>query len=122
MAKRSRRPHACLRADPGLPALPPLTLALLLALPGAATAQLKPDGTPASPLADAQLTWQQCTRLGDDKDARLACFDRWAQQQATQTGNAWIEAWRTGRPVPHPSPGDRLRPAFAVNPSPAGRS
>jgi phospholipase A1/A2 len=36
---------------------------------------------PASPLADAQLTWQQCARLADNKDARLACFDRWAQQQ-----------------------------------------
>ncbi|WP_225782566.1 phospholipase A [Xenophilus sp. Marseille-Q4582] len=38
-------------------------------------------GLPPSPLADAQLTWQQCTRLGGDDAARLACFDRWAQQQ-----------------------------------------
>ncbi|WP_038211509.1 phospholipase A [Xenophilus azovorans] len=83
MAKRSRRPHAQLRADPGLPTLP-LTLALACscALPGLAAAQVRPDGTPASPLAEAQLTWQQCARLADDKDARLACFDRWAQQQA----------------------------------------
>ncbi|VWX58377.1 Phospholipase A1 [Burkholderiales bacterium 8X] len=36
---------------------------------------------PPSPLADSELTWQQCQRLGDNKDARLACFDRWAQQQ-----------------------------------------
>ena len=28
--------------------------------------------------------WQQCSSLADDKDARLACFDQWAQQQ----GNA----------------------------------
>lgn len=38
-------------------------------------------GLPPSPLADAQLTWQQCTRLGGDDAGRLACFDRWAQQQ-----------------------------------------
>ncbi len=36
---------------------------------------------PPSPLAESQLTWQQCARLADNKDARLACFDRWAQQQ-----------------------------------------
>ncbi|HZF82878.1 MAG TPA: phospholipase, partial [Burkholderiaceae bacterium] len=46
-----------------------------------AQAQTAPSGEPASPLVDAQLTWQQCTRLAADKDARLACFDRWAQQQ-----------------------------------------
>lgn len=39
-------------------------------------------GLPPSPLADAQLTWQQCTRLNGDDSARLACFDRWAQQQS----------------------------------------
>ena len=36
---------------------------------------------PPSPLAESQLTWQQCARLADNNEARLACFDRWAQQQ-----------------------------------------
>jgi len=36
---------------------------------------------PASPLATSNLTWQQCQRLDGNTDARLACFDRWAQQQ-----------------------------------------
>jgi phospholipase A1 len=30
-------------------------------------------------------TWQHCTHLGDDPAARLACFDRWAQQQPPVT-------------------------------------
>ncbi|MFT4267826.1 MAG: hypothetical protein QM586_11510, partial [Xenophilus sp.] len=81
MAKRSRRPQPLLRAEQDRPARA-LTLALAaLAAPGLSAAQLRPDGTPASPLAEAQLTWQQCTRLAGDDPARLACFDRWAQQQ-----------------------------------------
>ncbi|MDM0117083.1 phospholipase A [Variovorax sp. J22R133] len=47
----------------------------------ACQAQAQTTLKPASPLADDQLTWQQCQRLADNKDARLACFDRWAQQQ-----------------------------------------
>lgn len=31
--------------------------------------------------AASQPGWQQCSSLADDKDARLACFDQWAQQQ-----------------------------------------
>ena len=31
--------------------------------------------------AASQPGWQQCSALADDKDARLACFDQWAQQQ-----------------------------------------
>lgn len=57
-------------------------LAVLLAgLAAALAAQAQPADKPPSPLADSQLTWQQCARLADNKDARLACFDRWAQQQ-----------------------------------------
>lgn len=56
-------------------------LAALLAGLGMGLAQAQPAPKPASPLADAALTWQQCQRLANDKDARLACFDRWAQQQ-----------------------------------------
>jgi len=29
----------------------------------------------------SDLGWQQCQRMTGDKDARLACFDRWAQEQ-----------------------------------------
>ena len=43
--------------------------------------QAQPADRPASPLADAALTWQQCQRLSGSSEARLACFDRWAQQQ-----------------------------------------
>ena len=56
-------------------------LAALLGGLGMGLAQAQPAPKPASPLADAALTWQQCQRLANDKDARLACFDRWAQQQ-----------------------------------------
>lgn len=38
-------------------------------------------GTPPAPIASAELTWQRCQALTGDKEARLACFDRWAQQQ-----------------------------------------
>jgi len=57
------------------------TLATLVAGLGVAGAHAQPAEKPPSPLADSQLTWQQCQRLSDNKDARLACFDRWAQQQ-----------------------------------------
>ena len=36
----------------------------------------------ALPRADSQLTWQQCQGIANDDNARLACFDRWAQQQS----------------------------------------
>ncbi len=51
----------------------------LALLAGAACAQ--PADKPPSALANALLTWQQCARLVDKGEARLACFDRWAQQQ-----------------------------------------
>ena len=56
-------------------------LAALFAGSGAALAQPQPTPKPPSPLAESQLTWQQCQQLANDKVARLACFDRWAQQQ-----------------------------------------
>lgn len=50
---------------------PALVLALFLApTPSSAQAAL-PSGN----------DWLQCTRLADNREARLACFDRWAQQQ-----------------------------------------
>jgi len=54
-------------------------LALLATFAGGAQAQAMDK--PPSPLSQSQLTWQQCQQLGSNKDARLACFDRWAQQQ-----------------------------------------
>jgi phospholipase A1 len=57
------------------------TFAALLAGLGLGIAQAQPAQPTANPMADAQLTWQQCQRLASDKEARLACFDRWAQQQ-----------------------------------------
>lgn len=54
-------------------------LASLAVFAGGAQAQALDK--PPSPLAQSQLTWQQCQQLGSNKEARLACFDRWAQQQ-----------------------------------------
>ena len=50
---------------------------------GAAGVQAQAVDKPSSPLADSELTWQQCQRLAGsgNNEARLACFDRWAQQQ-----------------------------------------
>ncbi|MDM0108646.1 phospholipase A [Variovorax sp. J22R24] len=51
---------------------------------GAATgAQAQAVDKPPSPLAESELTWQQCQKLAGNanSEARLACFDRWAQQQ-----------------------------------------
>ena len=55
------------------------TLAALLA--GGAAAWAQPAPRPPAPLAESQLTWQQCARLAGQDAARLACFDRWSQQQ-----------------------------------------
>ncbi|WP_429600202.1 phospholipase A [Variovorax sp. PvP013] len=54
-----------------------------LGLAMAAQAQTQPpaDRAAPAPIASPGLTWQQCQRLDDSKEARLACFDRWAQEQ-----------------------------------------
>jgi phospholipase A1/A2 len=49
---------------------------------GMVGAHAQPADKPASPLASAQLTWQQCSALAGANEARLACYDRWAQQQS----------------------------------------
>ena len=78
--------------------------------------------TPAS--AAASLDWQQCQRLDDSKEARLACFDRWAreqqQQQQQQQAPATVAA---DAPALAPSPTRPLTPAgtrseVAVTPAP----
>jgi len=50
---------------------------------GATGALAQAVDKPPSPLAESELTWQQCQRLAGsgNNEARLACFDRWAQQQ-----------------------------------------
>lgn len=55
----------------------------LFALIGATGVQAQAVDKPPSPLADSQLTWQTCQSLAGNanNEARLACFDRWAQQQ-----------------------------------------
>lgn len=69
-----------------------LRIASLLgaALPLACLAQGgdAPDRNPATGAAD----WRQCAAMAADAQARLACFDRWAQGQA-QTG-AQTQVWQ----------------------------
>ncbi|MET0544351.1 MAG: phospholipase A [Variovorax sp.] len=89
---------------------------LLLALPamlGAAAASAQPAERPPSPLSESQLTWQQCQRLSDNKDARLACFDRWAQQQ-TLPAAAVPAAPPVLAETPPPAPVDASLPATRV--------
>lgn len=76
-------------------------------------------GLPPSPLADAQLTWQQCTRLGGDDAARLACFDRWAQQQtlpaaAVPPAPAALASAQPSNAAPANVPVDAALPATRV--------
>lgn len=61
---RRTRPHLIL----------PLACTALLGLPIAARAQAPATAAPG---------WQACAALATDGAARLACFDRWAGQQAT---------------------------------------
>ncbi len=48
---------------------------------GIASVWAQPAEKPPSPLATDQLTWQRCGTLAGNDAARLACYDRWAQQQ-----------------------------------------
>jgi len=57
---------------------------LLAMAAGAAMAGASAQTMPASPPAsatDARSGWQQCEQFSQDPSARLACFDRWVQQQ-----------------------------------------
>ena len=56
----------------------------LLAPAGAALAQNAPTPASASAPASGDAAWRRCAALGDDNQARLACFDQWAGQQAWQ--------------------------------------
>ncbi|MDR2209087.1 MAG: phospholipase A [Azoarcus sp.] len=69
---------------------------LCAAVSQAQNVTVMPSGLPV----DASMNWQQCQRLTDDDAARLACYDRWARQQA---------ATPEGEPSASPVP-----PAFAT--------
>ena len=60
-------------------------IALATSVLAAGPAQAQGAGMPR---ADSLISWQQCQNMTADKDARLACFDRWAQQQSLPVGNA----------------------------------
>lgn len=87
--------------------------AALLAGLGSASAHAQPAQNPPSPLADAQLTWQQCQRLADNKEARLACFDRWAQQQTLPAVSVPVAPPVLANTQP-PAPVDAAVPATRV--------
>ncbi len=85
------------------------TAALVLAAlapAGAALAQTAPASTSTSP-ADSAL--RRCTALSSDNQARLACFDQWAAQQAWQAPAASAEAAAAVQP-----PVDTTLPATRV--------
>lgn len=71
----------------------------LLAPAGAALAQTAPaagNATTSAP-ASADTAWRRCAALGDDNQARLACFDQWAGQQAWQAPGASARAGAAGQ-------------------------
>lgn len=90
-----------------------LTFVALVACLGAPAAQAQAVDMPRSPLADAQLTWQECQRLTGNNEARLACFDRWAQQQ-TLPAAAVPPAPAVLAETPPPTPVDASVPATRV--------
>ncbi|MBT2324835.1 phospholipase A [Variovorax paradoxus] len=89
------------------------TIAALLAGFGIAGAHAQPAEKPPSPLAESQLTWQQCQRLADNKEARLACFDRWAQQQTLPAASVPAAPPVLANTQP-PAPVDAAMPATRV--------
>ncbi len=87
-----------------------------LGLAMAAQAQTQPpaDRAAPAPIASPGLTWQQCQRLDDSKEARLACFDRWAQEQQQ------LPATASTAPSPsQPLAATGVRPAAAPTPATA---
>ena len=57
--------------------------------------------------AERAASWQQCARLSDDPQARLACFDRWAAQQGPAIAT-------TPRRAPPALASEQLPPATAA--------
>ncbi len=100
-------------------ALPRLrTVALVLAAlapAGAALAQVPQPGAAAPGTADSAL--RRCTALSTDNEARLACFDAWAGQQAWQAPAASASAGEAPAPAASgavPVPVDTTLPATRI--------
>ena len=95
MEQRKKHPRTQLRVAQAAG----LALATGLLAPSSSNAQTAP-GASASPPG-----WQQCSSLTNDKDARLACFDQWAQRQPSATAAAAST---------HASPTSTVAPAAAA--------
>jgi len=65
--------------------------------------------------APEDLGWQQCQRITGDKEARLACFDRWANRQMLQPSASAPSA-------PAPAPVSGVANATAPSPTAASAS
>lgn len=72
----------------------PFFLAACVLSAGTAAQTASPGAT------DARSGWQQCAQLSQDPTARLACFDRWVQQQGPAPAAATPAA--ANAPVPEP--------------------
>jgi phospholipase A1 len=78
-----------------------------LVAPGIVQAQTVTDA--------AQAPWQQCMHLTDDNAARLACFDRWAQQQTAPPFNAPPASASTLGPVAEETPAPATLSATSID-------
>lgn len=91
-----------------------LALALLApAAPVLAQSAPAPAGAPAG----AETAWRRCAALADDNQARLACFDQWAGQQAWQAPPASASAAAAspgGASTAVPLPVDTRLPATRI--------
>jgi len=98
----------------------PLVMAALLGAcaPAQAQSQNAPQG--ASPLSEPNPTWQQCASLTADKEARLGCFDRWANRQsAVQAAPQPVPASTgTNSALASAQPSPATVPASALAPAP----
>lgn len=90
----------------------------LLAPAGAAMAQTGSAATSAnaSAPANADNAWRRCAALGNDQQARLACFDQWAGQQAWQApaASAAASTEDAADPAAVPLPVDTRLPATRI--------
>ncbi len=74
------RPFSAFRAPFALRSAASATGLLLMAAFGSAPALAQP--TPAGSGMTPDAAWRSCTAMTADSNARLACFDSWAQSQA----------------------------------------
>ncbi|SEA38453.1 phospholipase A [Acidovorax soli] len=90
----------------------------LLAPAGAALAQTGSAATSAnaSAPASADNAWRRCAALDNDHQARLACFDQWAGQQAWQApaASAAASTEDAADPAAVPLPVDTRLPATRI--------